>query len=521
MLSVFQFRDEFLPDRLKVLATRMFPGATLWSDIEAVLKENSFEDSRAEIPHALAMMTSLMMSLYRHEDIESAYLRTVGLIPGGRGAILSLCPGNIHRARARVQRSTYQKLLERIVRMIPVEPTFYGLIVAAMDGSKWTMPDTDENASAFGRSANQNGESMYPHLLAVGLITVYDRCLRKLKIYPGRTDEHKTVFDFLGDLTACHLLLLDRGFPSKELVKELQRLHIKYLARIDNTWPLTLVEEVSEGDTQVDFDGHRLRLIEFVVLKEKVRLLTNLPRHIPKAAFFELYHQRWLIETVWNYLKNIVSPARHGRQDLSLRSEKPEFIHQEMLSLGILYNLVAASGAQAAASVNREPGDYSFSKWMTMTRIAIENDLSPSERAIILTAPANELRKRRQKGRTYNRTVRPHRPKYQVDRERHCQQFYNREPTFGTNHTTLRAPPTPKTKGSRKVSAGTPNSSDASKSLRKRRQQPSPPLLPTEKATYGTDLAVTSLVCDRPDGHMVNSGKNAKGEISNRKLTHR
>jgi hypothetical protein len=435
-MSQFYFREEFLPTSLSKLAQRMFPRVNLYSLIEKALKDTCcHEDPRCEIPNAIGVLAGVLASLYRHDDLETVFRRCMALL--GKRTLTEVSPGNIDGVRARVPKRAFIKLLDLIVKELPVSPTFYGLVVKAMDGSYWTLFDSNANANTFGRSTNQSGESEYPKMLAVALITVYDRVVRSLRCYRYNQDEHKAALDFLPSLDPGDLLLLDRGFPGKELLVALTNKKVEFVARISNAdWAFTNIRKVSEGDAEVEFAGLKLRLIEFVVGKEPVRLLTSLPMHIPKGEFFDLYHQRWVIETVWGLLKRVLAAARHGHQDIEIRAKSPDLVVQEIYCHAITLNLVAHEGALAAEKKGMDPSRFSFSTWVNLTRISIENDLDISQRDILFMSPQARLPDR-PPGRVYDRTQRAAHQRFSVKKGRHVQERQAPSPTFGTTSHTV------------------------------------------------------------------------------------
>ena len=438
------------------LAERMFPGVQLALYAGRALKEAGKEDKpQAKISSLLTLLTCLGTVLYRELPIESVFLTMIGLLPDGPRLLESEVAHkkSIQAARARLGYAALSSLFESLTKEIPVRfDDFCGLIPIAMDGSVWSIYDSDKNAVEWNRPQSQYGDGSYPQFRMMSLVTTFDLAIRALRLYPVNTDEHRAALDMIDCLTDRHLLLLDRGIPSTALMSALIDRGIPFVARLPvNRAVSKLIRQYGEGDSLVVLTGENgkqieVRLIEFTVKQEVVRLATTLSTHqAAKEEFFHLYHLRWLIETTLNLLKNALMGARHGRQDLSLRSQRPDLLVQEFYAMAIVYNLIRNQGRTAVERIGKAPWDYSFSNWRDTTKLSIERNLHPKVRASLLSSNQHQLpqRKRQKSGQTriYEREVRrpPGHKKYRSTCKRHLQSWALFEPQYATTDRTLRA----------------------------------------------------------------------------------
>jgi len=100
------------------------------------------------------------------------------------------------------------------------------------------------------------------------------------------------------------IILLDRGYPSLDMLAYLEGKNIKYLMRCQKSW-LAEVETAPMGDTvRVLRNGQRVRVYKFILNSgETETLITNL-FEMPDDELPGLYFMRWGIEGKYDVLKN-------------------------------------------------------------------------------------------------------------------------------------------------------------------------------------------------------------------------
>lgn len=215
---------------------------------------------------------------------------------------------------------------------------FKGLRLLAIDGSKLILPSTEALKEKYGSTQSYKKA---PGLTAGLLSCLYD-VLNKMVVDVSLTkyngDERAEAIRHLSYCTSKDLIIFDRGYPSKELLSELEKRGIKYLMRSKAKFN-SLTTRFSESNKR-DFTellsslGKRVRLIKIkLATGEEEILLTNLydEQAYPESIFKDLYFKRWGIETNYDVLKNILEIERFS-------SYSEESIKQDIYSTMFLRN---------------------------------------------------------------------------------------------------------------------------------------------------------------------------------------
>lgn len=240
--------------------------------------------------------------------------------------------------------------------------TLNGYRVFAIDGSSLNVPTTKDTIKAYGNASNVGTKDC----AQLGLSCLYD-VLNKIII---DVSIHKHKFDEI-EAAEKHLPKIKEIVGTDErIVVTLDRNYIKlafflrmidqgkfFIVRLKKTdfhdetkdFPDDFDEDVEiklttprrynyrgtpDEEIMASRDSFTLRVV--TVLDEKgsvTRLATNLPRdEFPKESFYNLYHMRWGIETVYNTLKNAFYVE-------NFTGTKPKFIEQEIYSAIYVCNI--------------------------------------------------------------------------------------------------------------------------------------------------------------------------------------
>ena len=189
-------------------------------------------------------------------------------------------------------------------------PTWNGYHVLAVDGSYLQLPKTAELAEKFGIRGSCE------HCVSAGISVLHD-VLSGWPIDPiithsdmNERKECEKHLEYLSrelpKIAKKSLLLIDRGYPSEDLLKTIESKGMKFLARCKSNY-CKKTQDAPMGDSIVELNGGlKFRVFKFVLLSgEAETLLTNL-FEIPEEELPKLYAMRWGIETAYNQLKNIV-----------------------------------------------------------------------------------------------------------------------------------------------------------------------------------------------------------------------
>lgn len=198
------------------------------------------------------------------------------------------------------------------------------------DGSTLTLPITDALKKKYSHNINQHTSDVLIARTSI-LYDLENGMVIDGALAPFTQGERQlavSLFQGLKKSTFNELIILDRGYPSFELICELHKLNIDYVMRIKPRFS-NITEKFMESDlmeltTEITQSRpHRkislLKVFHFQDKSVKVRLvkvllssgetellitsLTNKTKY-PATIFKELYFKRWGIETLYDKLKN-------------------------------------------------------------------------------------------------------------------------------------------------------------------------------------------------------------------------
>jgi len=216
-------------------------------------------------------------------------------------------------------------------------PLWNGFHLFANDGSYLQLPWEKELKQEYGvRGGGGRPSAGVSILYDVLHGWVLDPIITSTNM--NEREECEKHIDFLCEqlphLVEQSIMLLDRGYPSLELLEKLQKSGLKYLARCSsqfapeiNTAPL--------GDTTVTLkNGIRVRVIKFVLKDGNIETLATNLFDLPESMFPELYALRWGVETAYSRLKQELCVEK-------LSGKTPNSIRQDFWASMVLMNAVA------------------------------------------------------------------------------------------------------------------------------------------------------------------------------------
>ena len=268
-----------------------------------------------------------------------------------------------------------------------------GLRLMAIDGTTFDLPDTPENARAFGRPTTilKDGTERpgpFPQLKAVWLVEVGTHVLCDLLLHPGTASEVPLARRLLRSVGAGMLVLWDRGLHSHAQVRATLDRGAHVLGRVNAAISLPPEELLADGSCLTTLfpsdrarrrgaGGIPVRVIEYTIddparprPDERYRLLTTLldPVQAPATTLAIGYHQRWEVESTLDELKvHQVDrrPAPH------LRSRHPREVVQELYGLALAHRAIRCLMAEAAARADLDPDRLSFVGTLRLLRRAV------------------------------------------------------------------------------------------------------------------------------------------------------
>ena len=149
------------------------------------------------------------------------------------------------------------------------------------------------------------------------------------------------------------IVLFDRGYASKAMIKYLDESGFKYVMRLQRGFNAE-IDSSNKSEFYVYIDGKCVRVIKIVLpTGETEVLITNLGRKAFKTKdFMALYHLRWGIETKYNTLKN--------KFDIETFSGKTiATIMQDFYATLFLSNVATAIKCESDAIIRTEDAEKS------------------------------------------------------------------------------------------------------------------------------------------------------------------
>lgn len=183
--------------------------------------------------------------------------------------------------------------------------------LSAIDGTILEIPDTELLRQEFGYLNNQYGA--VARARAVCIYDVQNKLIIKSKIGRFDTSEQEMAKDLISQMitdgTNKELLLLDRAYPSAELVSRLMDNGIDFVMRVKRNHSKAVMNATKEDQiikikyTQKLYD---VRLLRFPLKsgEEEILLTSLFNKELKIKDFEQLYFMRWGIETKYDDLKN-------------------------------------------------------------------------------------------------------------------------------------------------------------------------------------------------------------------------
>ncbi|MDQ7032480.1 MAG: IS4 family transposase, partial [Desulfonauticus sp.] len=226
------------------------------------------------------------------------------------------------QARKKIKPAVFKKLSQTITNEFYSDndeavKLWKGFRLLAVDGSRITLPITDELEAIYGQTKNQTQTSIVQGRCSV-LYDVENNYVIDAVLAPLAKGERALAKPHFQYCKSGDLLVYDRGYPSYEFINEHIDRGLDYLMRIKVTFSQTVIDfELSKKKSQVlnFFPGKNAKLSDKPYGKNtpiKVRLVrVELPsgqveilvtsllesKTYPTNIFKALYAKRWGVET--------------------------------------------------------------------------------------------------------------------------------------------------------------------------------------------------------------------------------
>jgi hypothetical protein len=277
--------------------------------------------------------------------------RRSGLWPDAK----AIARSTFTKARRKVSWQIFERILNDAICLAyeywPDNPRFswHGMSVFGIDGSRYTLPATDEIRREFDPDSGlqTSGKGHYPQCLVTTVFDVFRKIPIARSIAGVNCPEREEAKRLIPYIPAGSILLFDRGYPSYEFILHLLNEFNGYFvfrcpargtfaqvvsfieggAREDEIWitPSGRVMSKVPPRQRKKLDAIRLRVIRIVSPDgTKSVLLTNLHNRVefPKDEITALYFKRWEIEGHYRDEKIALEIEKfHGKTPNSIRQE--------------------------------------------------------------------------------------------------------------------------------------------------------------------------------------------------------
>lgn len=343
----------------------------------------------------LVLWLVVAMSLYRDCSIVNVFERLVAIVKDREPRLYrgTVTQEAICKARVRLGFLPLMHLHEELVEgWEPVPETFYGLRVVGIDGSEFTIPDTEANEEIFGRHVSDRGPAAYPSVRGLFKVDVASHRIGKCFFFPCTFHESTPLRPLLKTLEPGDLLLMDRGLTSFLSIHTCISRGANFVLRFSSKWKPTFLRKLGNGDTLMRFKTSKvarenlpaadrdmtydLRVIEFTVGKgELVRLVTDLvdPDRYPAIELAELYHQRWECEIAYKQLKSQLVAVTASKQQTHFRSKTPVGVMQEAWGMVLAHTLVRELMIEGAETAGVSPTELSLTDSLEVIKLSLRD----------------------------------------------------------------------------------------------------------------------------------------------------
>lgn len=222
--------------------------------------------------------------------------------------------------------------------------TFHGFVLAAIDGSRINLPDSDELKSVYGEQITSG--SGQNQALASCAFDVLNEFYLDALLMPCKSSERELAKQHIENIKTYGfkktLYIFDRGYPSADLIKEILRQKSSFLFRCDKTFVKGM--RLSGNDCTLEYrfkrekENFHLRIVRFALNESTEEILvSNIPEsEISFEEMKALYHKRWGIESSYNCAKNTIQLENFsGISEIAIK--------QDFYASLFLYNLTSVN----------------------------------------------------------------------------------------------------------------------------------------------------------------------------------
>jgi Insertion element 4 transposase N-terminal/Transposase DDE domain len=361
-------------------------------------------------PHVMVYLV-MALALFADDDYEEVAARlTETLAAWGCWDDSWSVPGSggITQARQRLGYEPVKELFSQVAAPVAEELTagaFLGLWrLMAIDGFEWDVPDTRENAAAFGfagAGAGGTDRPAYPKARVVSISECASHVVADVamggvagkgageqslarQLYPRLADDwlliaDRNFFNWADWCTAADTgaallwrVKADLTLPVLDLLPDGSYSSVLISPKVRGKARQALIEAARAGQDLDEDQARYVRVIEYEVPDregdgkgEVIALVTTITgmTAAPAPLLAQAYHQRWEHETGNAQLKtHLRGPGR------VLRSKSPDMVRQEIYGYLLTHYAISALICRAATEAGIDPDRVKFKRTVRIVR---------------------------------------------------------------------------------------------------------------------------------------------------------
>ena len=379
--------------------------------VDEVIAETRSKEKRTRLlPARLVVYYVIALALFFGEAYEEVMRKMVGglrFVSAWERAWQVPTASALCQARQRLGEAPLRRLFEQAAVPLATPATIGAWLgrwrLMAIDGVTLDVPDTPDNAAAFGRPGSRRPQGgAFPQVRMVGLAECGTHAVIAAALGPLRTGERELTKDVLADIQEGMLVSFDRGFFSYDLFAHAQSTGADLLFRVSSTLKLPVLHRLPEDSylsvitpkgivTPATLGEARwraatgqailVRVVEYQITdrpdSQVYRLITTITdwQQALSPDLAAAYHQRWEIEIAFDEIET--HQIAHSRV---LRSKSPQMVRQEIWGLLLAHYAIRALMVEAAHDADTDPDRLSFIRSLRVIRREAEGsaDFSPS-----------------------------------------------------------------------------------------------------------------------------------------------
>lgn len=219
------------------------------------------------------------------------------------------------KGRQRIKWEAFQELFQATVDKFyekAESATWRGYHLLGIDGTRLNLPCTDELNEIYGAQTSQG--ALQVQALVSCLYDLLNGMIVDVRIAGCKSSERDAAKEIIQTFDNTNInnpvFIMDRGYPSAELIDVIGRTNYKFIMRCSSEFLRNM--KLAEQDNTIVYQFAKLkhptkiRVVKVQLSPENTEyLITNLfNSDITVDDFSDLYHKRWGIESRYNDIKN-------------------------------------------------------------------------------------------------------------------------------------------------------------------------------------------------------------------------